>query len=130
VFALIAGVTLGIAAAFAMAGAWLILPFAGLEVALVAAAFLAIGRHATDYERLDFAAGRLAVEVAAGGVTQRHLLEARAARVSLEARDGCQRLLLRAAGASLELGRHLDEAARRELAAELKDRLRIRIGKE
>ncbi len=45
--ALLAAVTLGIAIAWALLGAWLVLPFAGLEVIAPAAAFLASGWSAT-----------------------------------------------------------------------------------
>ena len=40
VFASLAGVTLAIGAGFALLGAWPVLPFAGLEVAALGAAFL------------------------------------------------------------------------------------------
>jgi uncharacterized membrane protein len=42
-----------IAAIALMVGAWPVIPFAGLEVALVAIAFWVIGRHDKDYETLD-----------------------------------------------------------------------------
>jgi len=45
VFALLAAATLGIAIAFAALGAWLILPFAGLETLVLAGAFLATARR-------------------------------------------------------------------------------------
>ena len=46
VFGALAVVALAIGAGFALAGAWLVLPFAGLEVAALSAAYLAyeIGR--------------------------------------------------------------------------------------
>lgn len=46
VFAALAFLSLGIATAFAALGAWLILPFAGLEVAALCAAFLVTARRA------------------------------------------------------------------------------------
>jgi uncharacterized membrane protein len=42
-----------IATAAAATGAWLVLPFAGLDVALVWIAFRCIGRHDADYEVLS-----------------------------------------------------------------------------
>jgi uncharacterized membrane protein len=45
VFASLAGVALAIGVGFAMMGAWLVLPFSGLEVLLLGAAFL---MHARD----------------------------------------------------------------------------------
>ncbi len=46
VFAALAALSLGIATVFATLGAWLILPFAGLEVALLCAAYWAVARRA------------------------------------------------------------------------------------
>jgi uncharacterized membrane protein len=44
-FAMLAAVTLTIAVGFAVAGAWLVLPFAGLEVLGLAAAYVVYGRR-------------------------------------------------------------------------------------
>ena len=48
VFALLAAATLSIGVTFAALGAWLILPFAGLEALLLAGAFLATARRNDD----------------------------------------------------------------------------------
>ena len=48
VFALLATATLAIGVGFAAFGAWLVLPFAGLEVLLLAGAFLATARENED----------------------------------------------------------------------------------
>ena len=122
VFALLVAVTLGIGIGFAAAGAWLVLPFAGIEVALLAAAFLAIGRHAGDYERIERAGERLTVEVSSAGRTERHEMSVRATRVRM-AKHGCARVLLSANGREYEVGRHLQEQGRIELAAELARRI-------
>ena len=45
VFSALAAVVLVIGAGFAIAGAWLVLPFAGLEVALLVAAYLAYAKR-------------------------------------------------------------------------------------
>ena len=45
VFASLAAVTLGIGIGFALSGAWLVLPFAGLEVAALGAAFVLHARE-------------------------------------------------------------------------------------
>lgn len=119
-------VVLGIGAAFAFLGAWLVLPFAGLEVLLLGAAYLAYARHAADYERIVLESGRLTVEVAEAQGLSRYEIEARRAEVYLEAgkRQGA-RVMLRGADEELELGRHLDERSRAEFAAELQKRLRF-----
>ena len=125
VFALFACVAIGIATAFALLGAWLILPFAGLEIVALGAAFLLNGRHAADYERIELAGGRLTVEQAVAERTARVELDARLARVRLEGGSGRERVLLGAPGREFEIGRHLDAQTRVEFAAELTKRLRI-----
>jgi len=120
VFAALALLLLAIGAGFAAAGAWLVLPFAGLEVAVLVGAFIAVARHAADYERIELRGGRLTVEVADARDTARLELEARRARVSLE---GNNRVMLRGAQQELELGRYLDAQARAAFAAELGRRL-------
>ena len=117
VFAALAVLVLAIGAGFAAMGAWLILPFAGLEVLLLVAAFVLYARHAADYERIELESGRLTVEVADGGRTARHQLDG--VRVAME--EG--RVVLRGAKEELEIGRHLGAEARAELAAELEKKL-------
>ena len=108
VFAALAFVVVAIGAGFAAAGAWLVLPFAGLEVLLLGAAYLLYARRAADYERIVLEAGRLIVEVAQAQNTSRYEMEACRARVCVEE----HRVLLRGAGNELEIGRHLDAHTR------------------
>jgi uncharacterized membrane protein len=121
VFAALAVAVLAIGIGFAVAGAWLILPFAGLEVLLLGAAFVLQARHATDYERIELDGGRLRVEVGEASRVARYELDARRARIEMEG----PHVLLRGPKDELELGRHLDLATRAAFAAELKKRLRI-----
>jgi uncharacterized membrane protein len=121
VFGALAAVALAIGGAFAVAGAWLVLPFAGLEVAALAAAYLAYARRAADYERIELMAGRLTIEVAEAQQMARYEMEAQRARVYVEQ----DRVVLRGAGEELQLGRHLDAERRAEFAAQLQKRLRI-----
>jgi uncharacterized membrane protein len=121
VFGALAAVAVAIGAAFAAIGAWLVLPFAGLEAAALAAAYLAYARRAADYERIELAAGRLTIEVAEADRTSRYEMQAQRARVYVE-RD---LVVLRGAGEELQLGRHLDAERRAEFAAQLQKRLRI-----
>ena len=87
VFAALAVAVLGIGIGFAIAGAWLILPFAGLEVIALGAAFVLQARHATDYERIELAGGRLRVEVGEGQRVARYELDAHRARVEMRDAD-------------------------------------------
>ena len=113
----------GIGIGFAWLGAWMILPFAGLEMLALSAAFYLNGRHAGDYERIRIAGGRLMVDVRDAERIARH--EFNPAWVRLVGHDlGHEyRLLLRSHGRDLEIGRHLDARARAALAAQLRHSL-------
>ena len=117
VFAALALVVLAIGAGFATMGAWLILPFAGLEVLLLGAAYVLYARHAADYERIELDAGHVTVEVAEVARTARYEMDG--AKVSLE--EG--RVVLRDAKEKLEIGRYLGAEARAEVAAALEKKL-------
>jgi uncharacterized membrane protein len=117
VFAALALLVLAIGAGFATMGAWLILPFAGLEVLLLGAAYVLYARHAADYERIELDAGHVSVVVAEGARIARYELDS--AKVSLE--EG--RVVLRDAKEKLEIGRYLGAEARAEVAAALEKKL-------
>ena len=117
VFAALAALVLAIGAGFAAAGAWLVLPFAGLEVLLLGAAFVLHARHAADYERIELQSGRLEVEVTEADRVARYQLQN--ARVSME--EGL--VVLRDAKEAIEIGRHIGAEARAELVAELEKAL-------
>jgi uncharacterized membrane protein len=113
-------VSFGIAAGFAWFGAWLILPFAGLEMLGLAAAFYVNGRHAADYERIALAEGRLLVEARDAERLAQYEFNPAWVRVA-ERRLGREvRLLLRSHERELEVGRHLDAERRASLAAQLR----------
>jgi uncharacterized membrane protein len=120
VFVALAVAALAIGTGFALAGAWLILPFAGLEVLLLGAAFAFQARHATDYERIELEGGRLRIEVGEAQHVTRYDIEARGLRVEADER----RVWLRGPRERWELGRHLDAQARAAFATELSRRLR------
>jgi len=121
VFGFILTVSLGIAAAFSLVfGAWPILPFAGLEMAVLYVAFRCIDRHAGDYERITIRGDSVSVEVREGSRVDRFELNRCWARVVMdELNDGGARLALRSHGREIEVGRHLCESDRVEMAREL-----------
>jgi uncharacterized membrane protein len=108
---------------FAWFGAWPVLPFVGLEVAALAAAFYANARHAADYERIVVRDGVMRVEVRDAGRTSVHDFHPGWVRLQLERAGEGVRIGVRSHGRGLELGRHLDAPGRSLLAAELADRL-------
>jgi uncharacterized membrane protein len=127
VFAALGAFSLAIATGFALLGAWLLLPFAGLEVLALGAAFAWVARHATDRERIELVNGRLVVEVADGATHERFEVDARRVRLRLveEERAGGARVLLCERATEREIGRYLGAGARGELAALLRRQLGI-----
>jgi len=65
-YASICAVTLVIASGFSLAGYWIVLPFAGLELGLLALAFLVYARHAADFEMVELNSVELKLVVAHG----------------------------------------------------------------
>lgn len=122
VFVLVFAVSIGIAAVFAVFGAWLILPFAGLEMLVLYLAFREIGRHAGDYERIAIGRDRVQVELCETGELRNHELSRYWARV-VASRDG-RYLALRSHGRELAIGRHRSDEQRLELARNLTRELR------
>ncbi|MDB5865826.1 MAG: Protein of unknown function transrane [Betaproteobacteria bacterium] len=123
VFSFILAVSLGIAAGFFLIfGAWPILPFAGLEMAVLYGALRYMDRHAADYERITVSGARVAIEVQEGSQVRRLELNRHWATVVWDADGG--RLALRFHGREIEVGRHLCEDRRREMARELNRELR------
>ena len=121
VFAFLFVVSVGIASAFAALGAWMVLPFAGLEMLVLYLAFRTVDRHAADYERVAIDGDRVEVERHEAGRTQRFEFNRCWARVIASGDGG--RLALRSHGRELEIGRFLNDAQRLDLARALKSRL-------
>ena len=121
-FAFIFVISVGIAVAFAAFGAWLILPFAGLEMLVLFLAFLYIERHAADYESIAIDGDTVKVEQFEAGRTRSQTFHRYWAQVVLSP-DG-SRLALRSHGRELEIGRYMIDEQRLELARALKRRLR------
>jgi|SRR4051812_18483868 uncharacterized membrane protein len=125
VIAAIAVNTLGIAVFLASLGAWPVLPFAGLEVALVALAFRMLGRHDADYERLEVGEHEVRYEVREAQRVASFVANRAWARVEVENRGERCSLRLLYAGRSVTLGRLLSDEGRRQLAAALRGRLPV-----
>ncbi len=102
----------------------MILPFAGIEIVALGVAFALNGRHAGDYERIELGEGSLKVEVRESDSVRCHEFNPAWASVRVAGEGTSMRVLLGVPGRSLEIGRHLQEQARLELAGELKKRLR------
>jgi uncharacterized membrane protein len=122
-FGFILTVSLGIAAAFSLVfGAWPILPFAGVEMVVLYVAFRYIDRHSGDYERITIRGDSVAVEVREGTQVSHFRLQRCWAQVVCEPEGA--RLALRSHGREIQLGRHLCDTQRLEMARDLSRQLR------
>lgn len=119
----VAVVSLGIAGAFAAVGAWLVLPFAGLELLVLWLVLRYLERHSGDYEAVRLADGRLSVEVRHGPTCQREDCAACWMRFFLCRPEnvGSLRLRFRAYGRHIDVGRWMSEEELRALSAALRD---------
>lgn len=122
VFSFLFVVSVGIACGFAAAGAWLILPFAGIEMLVLYAAFRYVDHRAADYERIAIAGDTVEVEICEAGRTRSYEFNRCWAQL-LARRDG-GRLALRSHGREVEIGRHRNDDQRLVLAREMGGELR------
>lgn len=121
-------ISLAISLAFAFFGAWLVLPFAGVELAVLCIAFRHVQRHAADFESLAIKGDRVLVERWDRGRMSRYELNRYWAQVVLEngTVPGRSLLALRSHGRQVEFGQHLTEEQRQAVARTLKQQLHNR----
>ena len=120
VVAALAATTLGIAAGAWAFGAWLVMPFAGLEVAVLILAFRIVANHDADFERLEIGEHEVRVEVRDARRVTRFVAHRPWARVVFRERGARCTLGLAYAGRVVPLGRLLSDEGRRRLAGELR----------
>lgn len=112
-----------IAGLFWAMGAPLVMPFAGIELAAVGAAFMAYARHATDGERISLTDARLVIERETAGRLERE--EFRREWVRVEPAVGDRSLIrVSAQGRSVDVGRFVRPELRPALATEIRKALR------
>ncbi len=115
-------VSLGIATVFVAHGAWMVLPFALIEVSALGLAFLVYARHATDGERLWLDGARLVIEREVTGRVQQRVLDA----TWLDVRPGPPgkpALLVKSGRDLVEVGRLATAARRQQVWRELRQAL-------
>ncbi|HEX4763298.1 MAG TPA: DUF2244 domain-containing protein [Usitatibacter sp.] len=125
VLAMIAATTLGVAGGATAFGAWPVMPFAGLEVALVALAFRVLRKHDADFERFEIGEHEVRVEARDARHTTCFVANRPWARVVLRERGARCTLGLAYAGRTVPLGRMLSDEGRRQLAESIRGRLPI-----
>lgn len=125
VLAGIAATTLLVGTGATALGAWPVMPFAGLEVALLALAFRLLGRHDADFERLEIGGHEVRVEVREARCVSRYVAHLPWARVEMRERGARCTLRLAYAGRNVPLGRMMSDEGRRRLAENLRGRIAV-----
>ncbi len=126
----LATIALIVAIGFTHAGAWLVLPFAGLELATFAYAFYYIYQHSSDYESIAIEDDKIIVEKRSFKETsiiefQRYWTQVHVRDVTnnkgLISKNG---LFISSRGKEVEFGKYfIDDEQRVTLARELKQKL-------
>ncbi len=122
-FGTISGVTLTIATLFVVQGYWPVLPFAGLELALLGWALGASMRRRHWRECIELSAEEIAIETTLRGELTRVVFSRHWARIKLRAPSYAlhpSRLVVESHGRAVEIGGFLNEEERRKLTARLK----------
>ncbi len=115
-------ISMGVALAFAAQGLWMVLPFAGLEMAALGAALYLVSRHCHQCEVINIGASEIAIERGYDRPSERRALPRIWSRVELLQPAGTwrsTRLLIRAPGGAEEVGRFLNDSERAQLAEKL-----------
>ena len=120
-FGALGALSLTVAVFFWFQGAALVLPFALLELAALATAFVVYARHAADSERVILQGGRLIVELETAGSVRRS--EFVREWVRIEPLSSGQLVEVRSGGASVQVGRFLRPELRPVLAREIRQAL-------
>jgi uncharacterized membrane protein len=123
IFATLGIASLSIATFFWMQGAWLVMPFAGLELLALGTAFAVYARHAGDGEKIVLTDRELVVELENAGRTQRSAFNREWVRIEPESSDGSL-IQVSGQGCSVQVGRHLRPELRPALAREIRFALR------
>jgi uncharacterized membrane protein len=109
---------------FSIVGAWLVMPFVGLEIIALAYAFYFINAHESDYERITIDGDKLVIEWCSQARIIQHVLNPYWTKlVRHESPNGGLSLGLIAYGKEVEIGRYLTGKQREALAEQLLKRI-------
>ena len=123
VVALIAMIPILIGIGFSLIGAWLVLPFVGLEILALAIAFYYINIHEADYESISIDGDCLVVERCTAQQVNQDVINPYWVKVlQHKLPNGELHLYLQSHGKEIEVGRYLTREQRELLAKQLKQR--------
>jgi uncharacterized membrane protein len=112
-------ITLVIAGGFWLAGYWIVLPFAGLELSLVALAFVIYARHAADYEMVQLNRYQLKITSASGSKLTEIVLSPQWVRLDYDGKYKAP-LMLSHQGEKIKFGRYIAERDKPSMHKELR----------
>jgi uncharacterized membrane protein len=122
-FAAIIAVSVTIGLGFLLAGAWLVLPFAGLEIIVAGLALRSVARRSNDYEQLIVEDGRMTITYFRSGESSRIEFPCYWARIVLQpgpSKWRSPRLFICSHGQALEIGACMNDEEKQALAEDLK----------
>lgn len=124
----LAAVVLAISVGFALSGAWLILPFAGLDLLVVGMAFRYMEQQAGDYECMTMHDDQVVIERRERGSVRIFEFNRRWAQLIISEPRGMERgrLALRSHGKEVEFGMFLTDEQLAATALRLKKHLNVR----
>jgi len=124
----LAAVVLAISFGFALNGAWLILPFAGLELLAVGLAFHCMAQHTGDYECMTVHDDQVVIERRERGSVSRSEFNRHWAQLIISEPRGMKRgrLVLRSHGKEVEFGKFLTDEQLAATARRLRKHLNVR----
>jgi len=123
--AAIAVTTMGVASFAAMVGAWPVMPFAGLEVALVIVAFRVLASHDGDFEHLEVGPAEVKVDARFAASVTHVVVHRPWARVVMKESGNRCTLGLAYAGRTVPIGRLMSDEGRRDLARRLAGKIAV-----
>ena len=124
-------IVLVVAFGFALIGAWLVLPFAGLEVAALAYAFYCVHMHSDDYESITIAGDDVIVEKKNNKDFTTTIFQRYWAQISVrdviqgKGKSNKRALFISSHGKEVEFGKYfINDGQRTMFARELREKLR------
>ncbi|MFO1321232.1 MAG: DUF2244 domain-containing protein [Burkholderiales bacterium] len=125
-FGSLAVASFGMAAVWAAHGAWFVLPFVALEMAMLYAVLRIIGSHAADFESVSIDGDRVLLVRRRRGSESRHEFNRCWARLVVTRTGPGQQygLAMRSHGKEVSFGELLTDEQRAHVAGELQRRLR------
>jgi uncharacterized membrane protein len=120
---LLAIIPLLIGVGFSLIGAWLVMPFVGLEILALAIAFYYINNHEADYESISIDGDSLVVERSTSQQVSQDVINPYWVKIlQHKLPNGELHLYLQSHGKEIEVGRYLTSEQRELLAKQLKQR--------